>query len=101
VITGDEARAIAERALREMEDRTGDKLAIWDGQFGVAPIEDHGDVWTVNWNSEAYLASGEFFDQILSGPIVVPKDGRPYFYLGTYSPSVDVMLEDWRAAVAP
>ncbi len=83
MITRDEARARAEQILVELEAKLGRPLAVWDGEFGRIGIEDHGDVWVVAWNSAAYLESGSIFDQVLSGPIVIPKDGSEYFILGT------------------
>lgn len=100
MITAHEARERAEQLLVEIEARVGLPLALWDGQFGRECVEDHGEVWTVAWNSVAYLESGSIFDQILSGPIVVPKDGSELFLLGTWSASIDEMLEARRAEIA-
>jgi hypothetical protein len=100
VITADEARVLAQDFLVELEAKVGRPLALWDGQFGRVGIEDHGDVWTVAWNSVAYLESGSIFDQALSGPIAVPKDGSELFLLGTWSRSIDEMLEARRAETA-
>lgn len=97
MITADEARHRAEQLLVELEVRVGRPLALWDGQFGRVCVEEHGDVWTVAWNSVEYLESGDIFRQILSGPIVVPKDGGELFLLGTWSASIDEMLEARRA----
>lgn len=100
MITADDARARAAELLVELEAKAGRPLALWDGQFGRAGIEDHGDVWTVAWNSVAYLESGSIFDQVLSGPIAVPKDGGELFLLGTWSRSIDEMLAARRAEIA-
>jgi hypothetical protein len=100
VITADEAKVLAQELLVELEAKVGRPLALWEGQFGRVGVEDHGDVWTVAWNSVAYLESGSIFDQALSGPIVVPKDGSEPFLLGTWSRSIDEMLEARRAEIA-
>ena len=96
-ITAERARELAAAFLPDLEAKAGRPLALWDGQFGRVGIEDHGDVWTVAWNSVAYLASGDIFDQVLSGPICVPKDGGDLFLLGTWSRSIDEMLAQRRA----
>lgn len=100
MITADEARIRAAELLVEIEARTGRPLALWDGQFGRTGLEDHGEVWTVAWNSVEYLQTGSIFDQLLSGPIAVPKDGSEPFLLGTWSDSIDEMLEARRAEIA-
>lgn len=101
MITADEARARAADFLVELEEKAGRPLALWDGQFDRVGLEDHGDVWTVAWNSVAYLESGSVFDQLLSGPIAVPKDGSEVFLLGTWSTSIDEMLAARRDEVGP
>ena len=96
-MTPEDARARAAKVLAELETRVGRPLALWDGQFGRAGVEDHGDVFTVAWNSVDHLRSGDVFDQVLSGPIVVPKDGGAPFVLGTWSTSTDELLAPYRA----
>ena len=98
VIDDIEARAIAEEALVELERDLTVPLAIWEGDPAVEPISDHGDVWVVMWNSVEYLQSKDFNKQQLVGPIVVPKDGRPWFNLPT-GRSVAVELDAWRRGV--
>jgi hypothetical protein len=100
VISAHDARARAAAMLAELETKVGKPLALWDGQFGRVGVEDHGDVWTVAWNSVAYLESGDIFAQVLSGPIAVPKDGGPPFVLGTWSTSIDELLAEYRARAA-
>ena len=100
VMSTSEARARAEQILVELAATVGKPLAVWDGEFGRAGIEDHGDVWTVAWNSVEYLESGNIFDQVLSGPIVIPKDGSAFFILGTGSASTAEMLKRRRAELA-
>lgn len=97
MISADDARQRAATLLVELEAKSGRPLALWNGEFGRDGIEDHGDVWTVAWNSVAYLASGSIFDQVLSGPIAVPKNGDEPFVLGTWSTSIDEMLARRRA----
>jgi hypothetical protein len=92
-MTAQEARARAEQILVELTAKLGKPVAVWDGQLGRAGIEDHGEVWAVAWNSVAYLESGSIFDQVLSGPIVIPKDGSDYFILGTESASTAELLD--------
>lgn len=99
-MTAQEARARAEQILVELAATLGRPLALWDGQFSRVGVEDHGDVWTVAWNSVAYLESGSIFDQVLSGPIVIPKDGSDYFILGTESASTVELLDRRRTALA-
>lgn len=70
-------------------------MAIFDGEFGVEGIVDHGDVWIVNWNTAEYLQSGDVFDQFLAGPIAVPKNGDEFVVLGTVG-TVDEELDRWR-----
>lgn len=90
-----EAREVAERALSEVEEESGIRIAIFDGEFGVSGVVDRGDVWLVNWNSVEYLQSGNVLDKILAGPILVPKDGSKVTMLGTAVP-VEEGLERWR-----
>ena len=101
MITMQQAGVRAKEILIQLEAKVGKPLAIWDGQFGRVGIEDHGDVWTVAWNSKAYLESGDIFDQVLSGPIVIPKDGSDYFILGTESASISEMLARRKGHVGP
>ncbi|WP_251152042.1 YrhB domain-containing protein [Cellulosimicrobium sp. Marseille-Q4280] len=89
------ARAVAEEALVELERDLRVPLAIWEDDPGVEPVGDHGDVWVVMWNSVEYLRSKDFLRQVLVGPVVVPKDGRPWFVLPTAYP-VAVGLDRWR-----
>jgi hypothetical protein len=96
VIVEREARHVAEQALRELEARSGRRMAIFDGEFGVPGIVDHGDVWIVNWNTAEYLQSGNVFDQFLAGPIAVPKNGDEFVVLGTAG-TTDQELDRWRA----
>lgn len=96
VITKEEARQVAERALRELEVKSGKRMAIFDGEFGVPGIVDHDDVWIVNWNTADYLQSGNVFDQFLAGPIAVPKNGDEFVVLGTAG-TTDQELDRWRA----
>ena len=49
------------------------------------------------WNSVEYLRTKDFMKQQLVGPIVVPKDGRPWFVLGTANPTA-IELDEWRRA---
>lgn len=97
MIDGAQARAVAESALVELERDLSVPLAIWEGDPAVEPVSDHGDVWVVMWNSVEYLATKDFAKQQLVGPIVVPKDGREWFVLGTARP-VELELEAWRRA---
>jgi hypothetical protein len=99
MIDAGQARTVAETALEGLERDLGTPLAVWDGQFGVQPVTDHGDVWVVMWNSVEYLSTGDFMKQQLAGPIVVPKDGRDWFVLGTALPLTE-QLAQWRAAEA-
>lgn len=96
MIDRDGARAAARSILNDLTARMGARLAIFDGQFGVEGLLDKGDAWLVNWNAERYLETGDIFDQVLAGPIVVPKDGREAFLLGTAEP-VDTQSEHWRS----
>lgn len=95
MIGEDEARTTARAILADLATQLGAPLAIFDGQFGVEGIRDEEDAWLINWNAERYLETGDIFDQVLAGPIVVPKDGREPFILGTADP-VDAQLERWR-----
>lgn len=95
-VTKYQARRVAEQALRELEAKSGKRMAIFDGEFGVPGIVDHDDVWIVNWNTADYLQSGNVFDQFLAGPIAVPKNGDEFFILGTAG-TTDEELDRWRA----
>lgn len=95
MITEAHALDVARAALANVEQRVGVPLTVFDGQFGIAPIVDHGDVWVVHWNSVEYLATGDFRVQQLVGPIAVPKDGDEFLFLPTYAPTEQV-LRDWR-----
>jgi hypothetical protein len=99
-IDGVQARIIADEALVELERELGVPLAIWEGDPAVDAITDHGDVWLVMWNSVTYLQSKDVNDQQLVGPLVVPKDGRPWFNLFTGRPVADE-LDAWRRDVRP
>lgn len=96
MITKGRARQIAQAALDEYAAEHGVEVAIHDGEFGLAGIADHMDVWVVRWNSVAYLRTGDFLQQIVSGPIAVPKfGGGRYVVLGT-SGTVEEELDRWR-----
>jgi hypothetical protein len=96
MITEEEARLVAGGVLREFEEKLERPLAIFDGEFGVSGIVDHGDAWVVNWNSVKYLRSGDFLDQVLVGPIAVPKGGEDFWVMGA-ARSVEEQLMQWRA----
>lgn len=100
MIDAAQARTVAEGVLRDLERDLGTPLAVWDGQFGVQAVTDHDDVWVVMWNSVEYLATGDFMKQQLAGPIVVPKDGRDSFVLGTALPLAE-QLGQWRDSREP
>lgn len=97
MISKGQARQIAQAALDEYAAEHGVEVAIYDGEFGLAGITDHMDVWVVRWNSVAYLRSGDFLQQIVAGPIAVPKlAGGKCVVLGT-SGTVEEELDRWRA----
>ncbi|MFI9507024.1 YrhB domain-containing protein [Nocardia sp. NPDC052566] len=89
------ARSRAAELLAKVQQDIDDKVIFFDGQFDVPEHEDHGDVWVFNWNSEEFLRTGDFFKQILMGPITVPKDGTPPFFLGT-ARDLPEELQLWR-----
>ncbi|MET8774013.1 YrhB domain-containing protein [Nocardia sp. NPDC004654] len=89
------ARTKAVDLLSSLEEDAGVPLSFFDGEYGVPESEDHEDVWIFNWNSVQYILSGSIFDQILMGPIAVPKDGSDPFLLGT-ARSVSEELQRWR-----
>lgn len=89
------ARAMATQLLAEVQRDVEERVAFFDGEFDVPENEDHGDVWIFNWNSEEFLKTGDIFKQILVGPIAVPKDGTPPFFLGT-ARDVAEELQLWR-----
>ncbi|MFD1715381.1 YrhB domain-containing protein [Amnibacterium flavum] len=91
----DEARTHAAALLAQVVARNGVEVAFFAGQFGVPEHEDHGDVWVFNWQSVGYLRTGDARDQLLIGPIVVPKDDRPAVHLGTADTTEDE-VERWR-----
>ncbi|MBL0888882.1 YrhB domain-containing protein [Myceligenerans indicum] len=97
MISKGQARQIAQAALDGYAAEHGVEVAIYDGEFGTAGIVDHMDVWVVRWNSAAYLRTGDFLQQIVAGPIAVPKlqDGT-YVVLGTAG-TVEEELDKWRA----
>ncbi len=94
-IDRERALAIAQEALVELEHWLTVPLAIWDGDPDVEPVTNHGDVWVVMWNSVEYLRTKDFYKQTLVGPIVVPKDGAPWFNAAT-AHSIEVELDEWR-----
>jgi hypothetical protein len=97
MISKGQARQIAQAALDGYASEHGVEVAIYDGEFGLAGITDYMDVWVVRWNSVAYLRSGDFLQQIVAGPIAVPKlAGGKYVVLGT-SGTVEEELDRWRA----
>jgi hypothetical protein len=83
MINRDDATQHAERLLTEITETVGDPLAWFDGAFGVETIEEHPHHWVFRWNSVAYLRTGDVMDQILAGPIVIPKDGSTPWMMGT------------------
>jgi len=89
------ALAVATGVLAELERDLGRPLALWEGDPDVEPVADHGDVWVVMWNSVDYLRSKDFSEQVLMGPVVVPKDGRPWFVPPTAYPTEEA-LDRWR-----
>jgi len=98
MIDAAQARAIAETALVELERDLTVPLALWEGDPNVDVLSDHGDVWVVMWNSVEYLATKDVDKQQLVGPIVVPKDGRPWFVLPTAQPT-EMELDAWRSGI--
>lgn len=95
VVTEREALDIARNALAQLEEKIGSPIALYDGAFGMPSIENRGDVWVANWNSAAYIRSGDFRDQVLSGAIAVPKNGDPFLVLPTWG-STEEVLDSWR-----
>ncbi|BDI21458.1 YrhB domain-containing protein [Herbiconiux sp. L3-i23] len=91
-----EARAEAAAILAQLSERQGVALAFYAGQHGVPESEDHIDVWVFNWNSATYQRTGNIRNQILMGPIAVPKDDRPAVILGTAGTTAEE-LDRWRS----
>ncbi|KQW08041.1 hypothetical protein ASC66_03595 [Leifsonia sp. Root4] len=95
-----DARARAVDELSKMEATAGRPLRFFAGEFGVPECVDLGDAWLFNWNSVAYIEGGSPFDQVLMGPIVVPKDGGEVVLLGTAG-TTEERVEHWRRARRP
>lgn len=85
VLNESDADQRAEKILERLGAEFDSEVTFFDGAFGIPTREDHGDVYIYNWNSAAYVRSGNIMDQLLSGPIAVPKSGAPAFVLGTAS----------------
>lgn len=98
-ISASDARLAAGKTLEQLTAATGKDLTFFSGQFDVPESEDHGDAWVFNWNSAKYLQSWDPRDQVLAGPIAVPKDGGQPFLLGT-SGTTEEELDRWRAQMA-
>src|SRR5690606_9855674 len=95
------ALAVATGVLAELERDLGRPLALWEGDPDVEPVADHGDDWVVMWNSVDYLRSKDFSEQVLMGPVVVPKDGRPWFVPPTAYPTEEAVDRGLRGALRP
>lgn len=90
-----DARALAIDALSNLEVTTARPVRLYSGEFGVPEHVDLGDAWLFNWNSVEHIRSGSPFDQILMGPLLVPKDGGDVVFLGTAG-STEERVEQWR-----
>lgn len=93
----DDARTLAARTLAAAQATAGRPLRFFAGEFGVPEHVDLGDAWLFNWNSVSYIESGSPFEQVLMGPIVVPKDGGEVVLLGTAG-TTEERVEHWRRA---
>lgn len=96
----DEARGVAAIKLAELQAEAGKPLEFYDGRLGVDSVAEHQWCWVFHYNSLDYLETGSILDQLLAGPIVVPKDGSEPFTLGTYAPE-DQQLDDYLARRGP
>jgi hypothetical protein len=96
-ITEQAALGIARTALDEQQSRDGGDYRIFAGEFDVPPLVDHGDVWTINWNSREYLETGDHLKMLLVGPILVPKRGDGSFWVLGTAGGVDAQVARWRA----
>ena len=80
-----EARALAEAKLREIEE-PGNPLRILDA---VEP-QEYPWAWTFMFNSARYLETRDIESSVISGPIVVNKDGSAVWQAPSAPP-----VEQW------
>jgi hypothetical protein len=85
------ARALAAAKLRELTDPAY-PLAL-DDERGPA---ERSWCWVFPFNTTAWFTSRHPLDAVLSGPVVVTKDGRDVFVVGTARP-VDTLLAEYAA----
>lgn len=81
----------AEAKLREVETPDNAPLRLdWDEGRGV---EERSWCWIFWLNGERWFETGDDFDSILSGSIVVNKDGSDVWVLGTARPYEEFLDE--------
>ena len=89
-MNADEARARATEALRGLEaERTGQPLAL----LGAPPV-DYGWCWLVPFNTVRAAETGDLADSLLTGPLVVLKDGAEP-WVAPSSPPVERWLNEY------
>lgn len=89
-----EARRLAEMKLRELESADDVPLRLdWDEGRG---IQERSWCWIIWFNGEQWFETGDDFDSVLSGPIVVNKDGSDVWVAGTHKPA-DELLDEYGA----
>ncbi len=79
----DGARRVADVVLARLAAETGAGLAYFDGVFGVPTAREASGAFVFRFNTVRYMTSGDVFDQVLLGPIVVPKDGSGPWVMGS------------------
>ncbi len=83
VLDIEDARRVADQVLAALSAETGAELAYYDGAFDVPTIREADHAFVFRFNSVQYIGSGDILDQVLLGPIVVPKDGSRPWVMGT------------------
>lgn len=85
-----EARGHAETKLAEVEQP---HLSL---VLDESHIQERQWCWVFPFNSQDYCETGSINDMVLSGPIVVNKDGSEVWVTGTYKPPEE-FLDDYAA----
>jgi hypothetical protein len=96
----EEARSRAEATLATLQEEAGRTLEFYEGRLGVETVRETAWCWLFRYNTPDYMESGSHLDQIMAGPIVVPKNGGEPWTMGTYA-SEDEQLLDYQERNGP
>jgi hypothetical protein len=87
-MNADDARARATAVLRELED-PGQPLALVD-----QPPVEYPWCWVFSYNTAKAIQTGSFLDSLMTGPLVVPKNGAEP-WVAPSSPPLERWLNEY------